>query len=254
MKKQSQEGFAKIAIGIALAVVAALAVYYFTSDVGKTRIDAAHKEYAKWTPTNIAKDPENYLNFCEAQCDKALLTLKASEIEIAQKRGEIKRMSDEANTAAKAGEKLLGEIKAAYTAADENDSFPFAIASLANRTFDRETAKREIMNVHRQTEGKKQIAAQTDAAVRQLDVNNQKITEARMNLNQQKTEIAAGRTTVKIGKITDDLTKRLSNIGSSVYAISGIVTDTSAPINLDSFVTSQAGSVDDDEFAKIMGL
>ena len=254
MKKQSESGFVKIALAIVLLAVAAVAVYYFTSDVGQTRIDAAHKEYAKWTPKNIAKDPENYLNFCEKQCEKALVDLKASGIEIAQKRGEIKKMAEDAKTAAKAGEKLLGELKAAYSAAEESEKFPFSVASLPGKSFDQENARREIVSVHKQTESKKQLMLNAEAGLKQLDVNESKISDGRIQLQQQMQEITTSRTTLKISKITDELSVRLASIGGAIQATVGITTDASAPISLDSLVKQQAGEVDSDEFAKIMGL
>jgi hypothetical protein len=74
---------------IIVAAVVVVGVMYFTSDVAKTRIDAAADQYAHWTPENIAKDPENYLRFCEAEATKVLQSLKASEIAVAQNRASL---------------------------------------------------------------------------------------------------------------------------------------------------------------------
>lgn len=255
MQNTSRAGFTKVInviVTVAAVAVAVLAVYYFTSDVGRTRIDAAGKQYAKWTPENIAKDPLNYLNFCETECNNAILSLKASEIEIAQKRGEIKRLSDNDKGAVKSGEKLLDSIKAGYSKAEEDGAFPFTVAALPGKSFDQDTARREIVNVHKQVESKKSAVMQTEAAMKQLDANLLRVQDGRSNLQQQLQEITTSRTTLKIATITDDLTKRLSSIGAAVQSTVGLAADSSAPINIDQFVTQQAGEVDEDEFAKIM--
>lgn len=87
---------AGVVIGICVVGVTALVVAYFISDPFRTKADQAYKEFAEWTPENIAKDPLNYLNFCEAETTKALVDLKATEISIAQRRAKLQGMQDSA--------------------------------------------------------------------------------------------------------------------------------------------------------------
>jgi len=90
----SSSGGMRVIVIVLIILAAVIAGLYFTSDVYRTRINAAANQYAHWTPENIAKDPENYLNFCEEEANKALLGLKASEISIAQNRGKLDAMQN----------------------------------------------------------------------------------------------------------------------------------------------------------------
>lgn len=245
-----QQGFIKVIVAVVVCAVAILAVYYFTSDVGRTRINEAGKQYAKWTPDNIAKDPENYLNFCEEQCNDALLKLKASEIEIAQNRGSLEAMASSAKNKVAAGLKGLGELKTAYTAAEAGQAFPF---TWNGKSYAQDAAKRDIVSLFRQVEAQKGVAAKAEAGVQKLDGQVARIQEGRVKAQEQLQEIATSRSMLKVNKITEDLTKRLTSIGAAVQSTVGIATDASAPISIDQLAEQQAAVVDDGEFSKIMG-
>jgi hypothetical protein len=243
-------GFVKVIVTLAICLVAVLAVYYFTSDVGKTRIQEAGKQYAKWTPENIAKDPENYLNFCEEQCNAALLKLKASEIEIAQNRGSLEAMVAGAKNKVAAGTKGLAELKAAYKQAESESKFPF---TWNGKSYAQDAAKRDIVSLFRQVEAQKGVAAKAEAGVQKLDGQVARIQEGRAKAQEQLQEIATSRSMLKVNKITEDLTKRLTSIGAAVQSTVGIATDSSAPVSIDQLAEKQAAVVDDGEFSKIMG-
>ena len=245
-----QGGFVKVIVAVVICAVAILAVYYFTSDVGRTRINEAGKQYAKWTPDNIAKDPENYLNFCEQQCNEALLKLKASEIEIAQNRGSLEAMVAAAKNKVAAGAKGLAELKAAYTAAEAGKAFPF---TWNGKSYTLEAAKRDIVSLFRQVEAQKSVASKAEAGVQRLDGQVARIQEGRAKAQEQLQEIATSRSMLKVNKITEDLTRRLTSIGAAVQTTVGIATDSSAPVSIDQLAEQQATVVDDGEFSKIMG-
>lgn len=245
-----QGGFVKVIATLVICALAILAVYYFTSDVGRTRITEAGKQYAKWTPENIAKDPENYLNFCEQQCNDALLKLKASEIEIAQNRGSLESMAAAAKNKVAAGAKGLDELKAAYTAAEAGKAFPF---TWNGKSYAQDAGKRDIVSLFRQVEAQKGVAAKAEAGVQKLDGQVARIQEGRAKAQEQLQEIATSRSMLKVNKITEDLTKRLTSIGAAVQSTIGIATDASAPVSIDQLAAQQATVVDDGEFAKIMG-
>lgn len=245
-----QNGSTKIIVTVAVVAVAALAVYYFTSDVGRTRITEAGKQYAQWTPENIAKDPENYLSFCEQECNAALLKLKASEIEIAQNRGSLESMAAAAKNKVAAGAKGLTELKAAYKQAETEAKFPF---SWNGKSYAQDAAKRDIVSLFRQVEAQKSVAAKAEAGVQRLDGQVARIQEGRAKAQEQLQEIATSRSLLKVNKITEDLTRRLTSIGAAVQSTVGIATDSSAPVSIDQLADQQATVVDDGEFSKIMG-
>ena len=245
-----QNGSTKIIVTVAVVAVAALAVYYFTSDVGRTRITEAGKQYAQWTPENIAKDPENYLSFCEQECNAALLKLKASEIEIAQNRGSLESMAAAAKNKVAAGAKGLTELKAAYKQAETEAKFPF---TWNGKSYAQDAAKRDIVSLFRQVEAQKSVAAKAEAGVQRLDGQVARIQEGRAKAQEQLQEIATSRSLLKVNKITEDLTRRLTSIGAAVQSTVGIATDSSAPVSIDQLADQQATVVDDGEFSKIMG-
>lgn len=246
----NRNGFTKVIVTVAVCLIAILAVYYFTSDVGRTRIKEAGKQYAQWTPENIAKDPENYLNFCEQQCNDALLKLKASEIEIAQNRGSLESMTAAAKNKVAAGTKGLDELKAAYKAAEAGQAFPF---TWNGKSYTQDAGKRDIVSLFRQVEAQKGVASKAEAGVQKLDGQVARIQEGRAKAQEQLQEIATSRSMLKVNKITEDLTKRLTSIGAAVQSTVGIATDASAPVSIDQLAAQQATVVDDGEFAKIMG-
>jgi hypothetical protein len=245
-----QSGYMKIVVSVLLLVVAGLAIYYFTSDVGRARISEAGKQYAQWTPENIAKDPENYLAFCEQECNAALLKLKASEIEIAQNRGSLEAMVTAAKNKVSVGEKGLVELKAAYTEAETSAKFPF---TWNGKSYTQDVAKRDIVSLFRQVEAQRTLASKATAGVQRLDGQVARIQEGRAKAQEQLQEIATSRSMLKVNKITEDLTKRLTSIGAAVQSTVGIATDTSAPVSIDQLATQQATAIDEGEFSKIMG-
>src|SRR5262245_24649976 len=124
--KRFARGASTAGIVVGLVAVAAIAfvVVYFASDVFRTKANAAYKQFAEWTPENSAKDPLNYLNFCEEQTKSALEKCKASEVAIRMKKGQIEEMHKTAVSKNSLGNKALGELKTAYKAADESKQFP----------------------------------------------------------------------------------------------------------------------------------
>lgn len=245
-----QSGFSKMIVLVVLVIVAGLAIYYYTSDVGHTRITEAGKQYAKWTPDNIAKDPENYLNFCEQECNAALLKLKASEIEVAQNRGSLEAMAAAAKNKVAAGTKGLADLKAAYKQAETDAKFPF---TWNGKSYAQDAAKRDIVSLFRQVESQRGVAAKADAGVQRLDGQVGRIQEGRAKAQEQLQEITTSRSMLKVNKITQELTQRLTSIGAAVQTTVGIATDSSAPVSIDQLTEQQSAVVDDGEFAKIMG-
>lgn len=233
-----------------MAVVAVVAVIYFTSDVHRTRIDAALDQYAHWTPENIAKDPENYLNFCEKQANDALFKFKASEISIAQARGTLMSMLEEAKSKIAIGDKTLGELKAAYTQADAAANWP---ATWDGQARDQDWFKRNIMNLHKEVESKKALRDKVESGIKKLDAQVIRVQDGRAKTQQQLAEIKTGREMLKVQKLTDELTTRLTSIKSVLQATVAIASEPPDMLTLDGLAASKATVVDDADFQKVMG-
>ena len=246
----SKSGFAKVIVLIVVAAVVVLGVMYFTSDVAKTKIDAAADQYAHWTPENIAKDPENYLRFCETEANKVLQSLKASEIAVAQNRASLETTLAEANGKISVGEKALAEIKGVFSAAAAANQWP---ATWQGRSLDQEAAKRQIVSLHKQVEGQKGLKGKVEQGIKKLDTQVTRIQEGRDQAQGQLAEIKTGREMLKVEKLTDDLTSKLASIKGVLQATISTASETSGPITLDQLAEQSVGTVDEAEFNAIMG-
>jgi hypothetical protein len=250
MKMNSRKsGQAKIGV-IVLVVVAVIGVLYFTSDVFRTKINVAADQYAHWTPENIAKDPENYLNFCEQQANAAVLKLKASQISVAQNHANLETMQKDAAAKIAAGTKALAELKALYTEADAAKKWP---VTWMGKQLDQDAVKRQIVSFSHQIAGQESLKTKTEAGLKQLDNQVSKIQEASSKANEQIGQIKTSREMLKVQKITDDLSKQLVNIGSTLQATIGVASESTGTITLDQLQAETATAVDEGEFSKIMG-
>jgi hypothetical protein len=248
---ESKSGAANVVAMVVVALVLIAGVAYFTSDVWRTRIDVAADQYAKWTPENIAKDPETYLHFVEAEANKALISLKASEIAMAQNRASLENTLKDAKGKITLGAKALDELKALYTSTEAAAGWP---ASWQGRTIDADAAKRQIMSFHKQLTAQKNLQTQVEMGLRKIEAQLDKILEARSDTQSQLAEIKTSREMLKVNKLTGDLTKQLASISGSLQATIGTISETSGPISLDQLAEQSAGVVDDSEFNAIMGL
>ncbi len=246
----SQSGFAKVIVLIIVAVAAVLGVMYFTSDVAKTRIDAAADQYAHWTPENIAKDTENYLRFCETEATKVLQSLKASEIAVAQNRASLENTLSEANGKIGVGEKALSDLKGVFAAATTANTWP---ATWQGRAMDQDAVKRQIVSLYKQVEGQKGLKHKIELGIKKLDAQVTRIQEGRDQAQGQLAEIKTGREMLKVEKLTDDLTSKLASIKGVLQATISTASETSGPITLDQLAEQSVGTVDEAEFNAIMG-
>ncbi len=247
---QSRAGSAKLVVLIIVAALAVVGVMYFTSDVAKTRIDAAADQYAHWTPENIAKDPENYLRFCESEANKVLQSLKASEIAVAQNRASLEITMTDAGNKIGVGEKALGELKALFTQATTANQWP---ATWQGRSLDQEAIKRQIVSLHKQVAAQKGLKDKVEQGIRKLDAQVTRIQEGRDQAQGQLAEIKTGREILKVQKLTDDLTSKLASIKGVLQATINTASETSGPITLEQLSEQSVGVVDEAEFNAIMG-
>lgn len=239
----------RIVIFLVVIAVAVVGVLYFTSDVYRTKIRSAADQYAHWTPENIAKDPESYLSFCEEQANKALLDLKASEISIAQNRGRLSAMQEDAGTKITVGEKALVELKSLFTKTEAEKSWP---AEWQGQKRDSDYVKQQIVSLYKQVEGQKNLKVKITDAIKKLDAQVTRVQTARGQTQEQLAEVKTSREMLKVQKLTDDLTTRLVSIKSVLQATISTVNESSAPVTLDQLAAQAGTAVDTAEFDKIM--
>lgn len=245
----AKSGGAQMIVVVVLVIVAVIGILYFTSDVAKTKIDAAADQYAHWTPENIAKDPENYLNFCETEANKAIQNLKASRIRVAQNRGNLEVTSKDAGEKIAIGQKALGELKVLFSSTASN-AWPVTWQGAPR---EQDWVKRQIVSFARQVSAQEQLKTKVEAGLRQLDNQVTKIEEASSQANEQLSQIKTSRDMLKVQKITDDLKTQLVNISSTLKATINTASESTGTITLDQLKAESATTVDEAEFKKIMG-
>lgn len=234
---------------VVVAVIAGVGLYFW-SDVFRTKVDAHIDQLAHWTPENIAKDPENYLNFCETQTNKALQGLKANEISIAKSRAGLQTMKDDSASKVQVGTTALQELKDLYAKAEAANSWP---AQWKGEGRDRDWVRKQIVALDRQVKSQQALSAKVDEGLKKLDVQVNRIQDSRTKAQEQLAEIKTSREMLKVQKITDDLTSRLVDMKGVLQATISSATETSSVISLDQLAAESAATVSDAEFDKIMG-
>jgi hypothetical protein len=237
-----------IALGVLILIGAA--VWYFVSDIFRTKVDAGFTQATKWTPENIAKDPQNYLNYVEAETIKAQQSLKASRIAIAQNRSKLESIKSEASAKINTGEKAIKELVSAYKTASVSNAFPI---SWNGRNLEKEKVQQQVVALDKEVKIQKNLLAKVENGLKKLDAQESKISEAEANAQSQLSEIRANRELLKVQTLTDDLKDKLVSMQSAVAATIGAASDTSSVISLDQLtVESESSSVDTSAFDKIL--
>ncbi len=249
MQRTTGSAAVKAVVAVAVVVLIGAGVWYFTSDVFRTKVDAGFSQATKWTPENIAKDPQNYLNYVEAETTKAQQALKASRIAVAQNRGKLETMKGEAQNKIKAGEKAVKELVDAYKAADTAKAFPI---SWNGRTLEKEKAQQQVVAFDKEVKIQKNLLNKVDGGLKKLDAQESKIAEAEGNAQSQIAEIKANRELLKVQALTDDLKDKLVSMQSAVAATVGAASDTSSVMSLDQLAAESETAVDTAAFDKIL--
>lgn len=223
---------------------------YFGSDVYRTKANAAYRGFAEWTPENIAKYPADYLNFCEAETNKALERLKASEIAIAQKRAKLESMRDENKELVVLGRKALDELKREYKRADAESAWPL---SWRGNQLDRERTRRQIVKLDKDLRGKEGLLIKYQSGLDQLQAQANKVQDARDLAKEQLAKIDSNREMLKLQEITSDLKGNLVAMkGVIETSVVGVAAEESGPLSLTDLKSQGESAVNEEEFDKIL--
>jgi hypothetical protein len=235
-------------VGVVVLAVLVLGGLYAFSDVFRTKAKSTYRDFAEWTPENIAEDPINYLNFAEEQTKKALKKLKASEISIAQKRSKLEQMEADADRKIRAGNQALVELKGVYNAAEAAGAWP---ADWKEQPRTRDWVRKQIVGIHGQVQGQEKLVGKVRSGLKQLEVQQGRVVEQRGQCQIQLTEIATNREMLKVQEITDDLTEQLVSMKGLLTTIATTSEDEGV-IQLDDLAAEAEASVDDTKFDAIM--
>jgi|GEM_PF-1091218 len=248
-RRNERGGGVGVFIGIlAVLIVVGIGVYLW-SDPARTKMNTAFREMSEWTPENIAKDPINYLNFCEEETNKALDKLKASEISIAQRRGKLAGMKDDAAKKITVGKKALRELKESYRKAEADDSFP---VTWHTKSLDKTACRKQIVSLHEEVAGQKMLLGKIDTGVARLDLQQQRVLDQRSKAKAQLTEIQTNREMLKVQEISDDITNQLVDMKGVLQATIATADESSGVATLDDLTASAETSIDEEKFSDIM--
>jgi hypothetical protein len=234
---------------IAVVVIIGLGAYFF-SDVFRTKVDSNIDQMTKWTPENIAKDPVNYLNFCEKKINQAKEQLKADRISIAQSKAKLSDMKEAAASKVRTGEKVLPELKSMYEQAEKDNAWP---VTYNNDKKDKDWVRNYILKINKETEMQRTILAKVDGGLKKLDAQVAKIEKAEGDATSQLAEIDANRGLLKVQKLTDDLKDKLVNMNGAVQGVINVASDTGSMPSLADLTAASTPAADTAEFDKVMG-
>jgi hypothetical protein len=233
-------------VGILAVIVVIGIIWYFVSDPFRTKVDAAADQMTKWTPENIAKDPVNYLNFCETKTKQAMLDLKADRISIEQNRAKLQDMKESAGAKVRVGEKILVDLKGTW----EKDVWP---VSLEGQSREKDWVKTQVVSLFKQVETQRSILGKVEGGLKKLDAQVIKIDKAQGDAQAQLAEIAANRELLKVQKLTDELKDRLVSMKGALQGVVNTASERGGVISLDQIVAESAPVVDTSEFDKVLG-
>ncbi len=237
-------------VGAIVLVVIIGLVAYFGSDVFRTKVDSNIDQMTRWTPENIAKDPVNYLNFCEKKINDAIVQLKADRISVAQNKAKLSDMHESAAAKVRTGEKVLAEVKALYEQAEKDNAWP---VTYNNEKRDKDWIKSFLVKIFKETETQRMILSKVDGGLKKLDAQVAKIEKAQGDATTQLADIAANRELLKVQKLTDDLKTRLVSMTGAVQGVIDVASDKGGMPSLDELTSSSTPAADTSEFDKVMG-
>lgn len=240
-------------IGIIVAVLLLGGVAYYLSDPFSTRVKKAYSQFAEWTPENIAKDPEGYLDFCEQQTKKALEDLKADKVRWAQSRSALESMRDGAAQQVSAGEAALKQLVPAFKAATTSESTEPVQITWRDKKLTKAEASRQIMTLDREVERQKKIRDNAVAGLRKLEVEGNKLADLEDKAKAHLQEIATNRQMLAVNKLTDNIKTQLVNMQAALSATVNAVQTTDGTVSLaDLTAETAATTVDESKLNETM--
>ncbi len=250
MNALRQKGSATTAvIGVLAVLLVGGAIWYFVSDPFKTKVDAKWTQGTKWTPENIAADPKNYLNYVEAETEKAIMSLKASKIAVAQNRGKLTQMRDDAQAQVSTGTKAVSELLEKYKAADAANVWP---VSFNGQSLDKDKTKLNVVSLTKEVGRQKEMLTKLQAGLQNLDNQEGKIDQAMADANDQLSQVKANRGLLEVNNLTADLKEKLVSMNAAMTNVVGAASQNTGVVSLADLTAQSAAQVDNTEFDKIL--
>ncbi len=240
--------------GAILSVVGAVVVIggaaYMFSDVWSTKMESAYSQFSDWTPENIAKDPVNYLNFCEKRAKDAQTKLKARKISIAQKKGTLATKQEVAQEEVNKRKAALLKLKELKDSAESSNSWP---VKHNNKELSKEELGKLAVEFRRQMDQQSKLLEHASVGVKKLEKEETRVSDAMSKLDIQLDDITTKREMLAIKEITNEITDDLVSMRN---VLAGVVEigDEGDTVSVDDFVDDDSGVSDADVDAAFEGL
>lgn len=212
---------AGIVVGVLLAV---FAVAYLTSDVFSTKINETAKQWAKWTPENIQKDPAGYLAFAKKELEAARDKLAARQIAIKTKENTYKRKLAEAKVKKAEREKLMDELHGKYSEAKNSNSTAAFPVTINGRELDEKKLKKAAVDTKKQLENQGKLVDTYTAFSIKLTAQVTKVEDQLIKLREKREELDLQTEVVllklEINKL-NDLNDGLMDVFDTSVALAG---------------------------------
>ena len=237
-----------VAVVLTLAV-AVLGIAYFGSNVYKTKIDNSIRSHTEWTPENVIKDPEAYLDYRSQETKTALVKLNTSGFSIIQKRSKLESQQSELAQKVDLGNQSLTNLKKLYKTAESNHNFPF---TWEDYNLDKDQAQKQIIKLDHELTGYTKLLAQYNTAVTKLQAQEEKLVEARTLAQEQLLKIDLNRESLKIQGITTDLKDSLLQLKSILDTPLFAAENPHGLASLDDLMSNRKETINSDEFKSIL--
>lgn len=206
----------KIAVGTVILLAAAACGWVYYTHGAKSpsaAVPAPVKQtLADWTPERIAKEPEAYLLFCEAEVNESLAVLKARQAAIESARAKFNQQRDRESGLIQQAEPVLKQLQRLATA----DQWP---ATFAGQPRTKQWVKANLIEIEAQIAAKQKLIALYDDGLNRLAVEQERNPRDQSAALQQLAEIRTSREFLKINQMTEDYSRRLVDMRSMVQGV-----------------------------------
>jgi hypothetical protein len=158
----------------------------------------------EWTPDDMAKDPEGYLKWADGQIGGQIRQREQLLGKLEERRKQIKTRQVEVGAELKEFENFLERLRTAVRRAEDEDRWPVQVGQ---NKFDRAKARSLLEDVARQTEQRRPLAQDYEAAIAKMDTRAESLRSDVAALARLREKIALDLERVKLNQGVAELEK-----------------------------------------------
>ncbi len=240
-RRQNRRQFGGGAVGIivgilALAVVGGTA-WYFVSDPFQAKVDEATRQATKWTPENIAKDPDGYAQWALGQMDTHENTLKARQIELSQISSRLERQIADAEESISTDSARMDAIRSSYKDAAADGTFPISVGTA---TIEQDDAERLMVDARRRIDSNQRIASRIQPTLNRVQDDLEKTADALGNVDTKRDEIRQQLAELRLQETFEDYDQIDETMAAIADTVTSLGTDRTYEVSLDDIRLDEA--------------